>query len=176
MKLPTKITKTKVSIDQFEEKLVEKHGYVAMDNGHFATIYGIPGYEKVLKVARFDSVDEDGYLSYLQAMNPKNPLLPRIYSIKFYSYGSRKYYVIEMERLFTLECVSHKEFCGILSKLKLTYVSDIIQRTPKSASVRKMQKILKKLLCTFENDLGGENVMLRKLKRGYSLVVTDPIA
>jgi len=170
-----------------------------LGEGAYATVLGSPSGKTVFKIGAddgdgaYNDIQCDAYLNYLKVVckDQSNPFFPKIKSATVYLRGKEYAYIIEMERLTSLEDGKNHNKLGATER----YLFDVLQEdeslegmahnvevmlklapelkhNKKVTSLLMMSKKLSKLIQEWGNDMHDGNIMLR----GRQLVITDPIA
>lgn len=183
--------RTNVTYDDYVDAL-KSAGYKCIGSGSFASVYAKHGSKTVIKVGLLDLYDtwkDDGYVSFLKIIDPKNPMFPKIVRVERYIFrhnpslpyaidNTGRYYVVEMERLADHRAVSWKTRREVLNRIGLTSIYDfgrIKHRKLKSVWAIRANAILERLWRYRIKDMHDGNVMFRKKKDGkVQMVITDP--
>lgn len=144
-----------------------------LGNGYFSTVFQHPTREDVaVKVVAGDTQ----YLRFLRFASkyPKNPYLPKIYSVTKHVSSGSSYYIVMMEKLRKLPYQKYRKW---RVKLKtgntLAQFSHKLRELSKTCEDKHLREIFKFLYRNqFYFDLHGGNVM----QRGDQLVIVDPMA
>jgi len=195
MKLP-RVVKSKVDrVDYCDQKL-KKKGYQMIGSGAYAEVWAMPKGDHVLKIGRCSPhmFEIDAYLSYLKAIpsNTRNPLFPKVDSIKLYKYSRYQgFYVVKLERLQS--CIDDEESDWIhdvptpesrklLKSNGLRSVYDLehpekVLRKKKTVNrhVHQVCRMLQRLYRDHSEDIHVGNIMIRDVGGAKQLVLTDPI-
>jgi hypothetical protein len=154
---------------------LEKLGWTLLGSGMFSLVYSNPKYEYVLKVFTEHTGGVD-WLKYVVA-NQKNPFLPRVYG-KMWRISPTAY-AVRMERLTPFNSKTDPVFAKYIDP-------ELNSRSWEEIFWPENEDFLKEhwpdLLAAFEtildlssyngdDDLNLSNIM----KRGDSLVITDPV-
>jgi len=170
-----------------------------LGEGAFATVIGSPSGKTVFKIGADDGdgpytdVRCDAYLNYLKVIckDQANPFFPKIKSATVYHRGEEYAYIIEMERLTSLEDGKNRNKLGATERHLFDVLQDDeslegmarnaelmlklapeLKRNKKVTSLLTMFKKLSELIEDWGSDIHDGNIMLR----GRQLVITDPIA
>lgn len=183
------MNQTSYDIDYDDVSSLEEHGYELLGNGAFASVWGRPDEDTVIKIGG-DLLD-DGWLAYArEIMTGKwdSPFLPVIFSLEVNDYR----YVARMERLDALsgsrmtERLCLKDLAKWVNcKLwemdpKLRYMSDesfakvrewAVAMAKDNPEIVPAMDLIALLAKDFLIDIGPFNC----LYRGNQLVLTDPL-
>lgn len=190
MKLDPPI-RTNVTFDNYLDELAVK-GYKCIGSGSFAAVYARKRDKTVIKVGLLDPCDtwnDDGYISFLKVIDTKNPMFPKIKRVERYNYrdnpsepynldNTRRYYVVEMERLVDYYNVHRKTREDTLRKIGIGSIYDFCEDSNKgwkSKWAKRAHNLLLKLWKRSNDDIHDGNVMFRKKDNGkVQMVITDP--
>lgn len=172
----------------FKKEFKEKKNIKRIDSGAYASVYGNEADNFVYKIGSYDTVESDGYLSYLKAIQGQdNPIFPKIYKVKLYECHNDdgevtdRFYVVKLERLKEFNPkLSTASFAELYERL-IEHHSEpngsvkSLRKNGKIAKIPSIKPVLKML-----NNLGDEfypdwhedNMMMRE--NGH-LVITDPV-
>jgi len=184
MKLP-KVKPAKMSAKDLINHL-KLVGYKRIGSGQFSIALSVPKTNTVCKIGFYDDLHEDAYLRFLSGINQKNPLFPRIQSIKIYDgeqIGCDNYYVVVMEKLTKYTKVRAAARKQGLNKYNLTSIHNL-ERWPivyarescENKAFQAATKMLIELYRFHEEDIHDGNVMWRHPSAKVpQLVITDPV-
>lgn len=172
-----------LNANTYGEALVSR-GFEVLGSGHFATVYGKPGSDKVLKVGRAGAAD--GWLAYAAfARQSGSPYAPKIGRIKWHVGGAgSRWYVAVLERLhstvFDIDDNRHpaKKQHRLASKILWRDQSAEAWAKEEEAAnapglVAYMSEVRKLFDGIYDFDLHSANSMIRA---DGSLVITDPLS
>lgn len=194
MKLP-RVMKSKVDRYDYCQNL-KKKGYSMIGSGAYAEVWSKPKSRAVIKVGHCNPscFGIDAYLSYLKLIpsNTKNPLFPKVHSIKLYKHSTYNgFYVVNMERLQS--CIDDDYWTGsggsgilpgtnkllksngITKLTQLETPDKLLKKKTVNRHVKQVCRILKKLYKDYSEDIHGGNIMIREVGGVEQLVLTDPV-
>jgi hypothetical protein len=168
------------SYSRKEKKNLTTHlaalGWELIGHGQFSLVYGNPKFEYVLKIFTQDTPGGIEWLEYVVA-NQNNPFLPRVYG-KMWRI-SHTAYAIRMERLMPFKSKTDPVFAKYIDpELQSRLWEDIFVEEntefleanwPDLAAA--FETIIQLSSYNGDDDLNLSNIM----KRGDSLVITDPV-
>jgi hypothetical protein len=168
------------SYSRKEKKNLSTHlaelGWTLIGHGQFSLVYGNPKFNYVLKIFTQDTPGSIEWLEYVVA-NQNNPFLPRVYG-KMWRI-SHTAYAIRMERLMPFKSKTDPVFAKYIDpELQSRHWEEIFVEEntefleanwPDLASA--FETILDLSQYNGDDDLNLSNIM----KRGNSLVITDPV-
>jgi hypothetical protein len=168
------------SYSQKEKKNLSTHlaelGWTLIGHGQFSLVYGNPKFNYVLKIFTQDTPGSIEWLEYVVA-NQNNPFLPRVYG-KMWRI-SHTAYAVRMERLMPFKSKTDPVFAKYIDpELQSRHWEEIFVEEntefleanwPDLASA--FETILDLSQYNGDDDLNLSNIM----KRGNSLVITDPV-
>lgn len=156
-----------------------------LGSGAFARVFGRTSCRRVIKVG--DGYDK--YLKYISIIGKENPnpYFPTIYSIERRRHQKAgeswrdSYYIVEMEKLTKWGKVPAKVRDRLLSKLGCDNVWEADRPNIDGSSGRwekEAVRSLRKLWSKYGvgRDVHQNNVMFRRVGKGWQLVYTDPAA
>jgi hypothetical protein len=168
------------SYSQKEKKNLSTHlatlGWTLIGHGQFSLVYGNPKFKYVLKIFTQDTPGSIEWLEYVVA-NQNNPFLPRVYG-KVWRISITAY-AVRMERLMPFKSKTDPVFAKYIDP-------ELNSKSWEEIFWPENEEFLKEhwpdLLSAFEtildlsqyngdDDLNLSNIM----KRGNSLVITDPV-
>ena len=165
-----------MNMHNYIDKLLQK-GYKLIGSGLYAKVYYKENCKHVIKVGN----SCDNYLIYIDNIkNKNNPLFPKIHSIKKY----KDYYVVKMEKLNNIRDVDEKIIEKCKKDININSYNEFdpwVQLTKhENKHVEEVVELLSELTNEYANnecgiDIGEQNIMVRKNKNNYHLVLTDPI-
>jgi hypothetical protein len=168
------------SYSRKEKKNLSTHlaelGWTLIGHGQFSLVYGNPKFNYVLKIFTQDTPGSIEWLEYVVA-NQNNPFLPRVYG-KMWRI-SHTAYAVRMERLMPFKSKTDPVFAKYIDpELQSRHWEEIFVEEntefleanwPDLASA--FETILDLSQYNGDDDLNLSNIM----KRGNSLVITDPV-
>ena len=168
------------SYSRKEKKNLSTHlaelGWTLIGHGQFSLVYGNPKFNYVLKIFTQDTPGSIEWLEYVVA-NQNNPFLPRVHG-KMWRI-SHTAYAIRMERLMPFKSKTDPVFAKYIDpELQSRHWEEIFVEEntefleanwPDLASA--FETILDLSQYNGDDDLNLSNIM----KRGNSLVITDPV-
>jgi len=168
------------SYSRKEKKNLSTHlaelGWTLIGHGQFSLVYGNPKFNYVLKIFTQDTPGSIEWLEYVVA-NQNNPFLPRVYG-KMWRI-SHTAYAIRMERLMPFKSKTDPVFAKYIDpELQSRHWEEIFVEEntefleanwPDLAAA--FETILDLSQYNGDDDLNLSNIM----KRGNSLVITDPV-
>lgn len=177
-----------ISRKAFKKQFKKKKNISLIDSGAYASVYGNNKDNFVYKIGSYESLESDGYLSYLKTIEGNNnPIFPKIYKVKLYKVTNEegevvdRFYVVKMERLKEFNPKhSTTSFAELYEGLKdhRNYQREPVTKLKKNhhiakiPSIKPVLKMLKDLGEEFSPDWHEDNMMMRK--NGH-LVITDPV-
>jgi hypothetical protein len=168
------------SYSQKEKKNLSTHlatlGWTLIGHGQFSLVYANPKFDYVLKIFTQDTPGGIEWLEYVVA-NQKNPFLPRVYG-KMWRISATAY-AVRMERLMPFKSKTDPVFAKYIDpELQSRHWEEIFVEEntefletnwPDLAAA--FETILELSQYNGDDDLNLSNIM----KRGDSLVITDPV-
>jgi len=168
------------SYSRKEKKNLSTHlaelGWTLIGHGQFSLVYGNPKFNYVLKIFTQDTPGSIEWLEYVVA-NQNNPFLPRVYG-KMWRI-SHTAYAVRMERLMPFKSKTDPVFAKYIDpELQSRHWEEIFVEEntefleanwPDLAAA--FETILDLSQYNGDDDLNLSNIM----KRGNSLVITDPV-
>jgi hypothetical protein len=155
---------------------LEKLGWTLIGHGQFSLVYANPKFDYVLKIFTQDTAGGIEWLEYVVA-NQKNPFLPRIYG-KVWRISITAY-AVRMERLMPFKSKTDPVFAKYIDPNIQSRSWEEIFDEGNEGFLKEhwpdldaaFETILRLSQYNGDDDLNLSNIM----KRGDSLVITDPV-
>lgn len=175
----------------FCDQFARLNQFECLGTGYFSKAYSNKKSEYVYKVGIMTThYKKDPYLVYLSKGHSSNPLFPKVRTITIFHHPLESFYVVEMERLQSLNDTKLKAVNRAIKNEFVNFYDNhaCIERPSKEAqkefmttlkkkfshhiNIKESIKVFSYVFNRFCYDLHDKNMMMRK---NGELVITDPV-